>query len=36
MLFEGPQLPGEINRGLVELLHRDGFTNISQAVGKDL
>jgi dihydroorotate dehydrogenase subfamily 2 len=36
MLFEGPQLPGEINRGLVELLHRDGFNHISQAVGKDL
>jgi len=35
MIFQGPQLIGEINRGLVELLKRDGFTNISQAVGVD-
>lgn len=35
MIFEGPQLVGEINRGLVELLERDGFKNISEAVGVD-
>lgn len=33
MIFEGPQLIGEINHGLVKLLQRDGFTQISQAVG---
>lgn len=33
MIFEGPQLIGDINRGLVELLQRDGFANISDAVG---
>lgn len=33
MIFEGPQLIGEINRGLVELLHRDGFKNIHEAIG---
>ena len=33
MIFEGPQLIGEINRGLVDLLHRDGFETIAQAVG---
>lgn len=35
MIYEGPQLVGEINRGLVELLQKDGFTNISQAVGSE-
>lgn len=33
MIFEGPQLIGEINRGLVRLLQRDGYTNIAQAIG---
>lgn len=36
MIFEGPQLIGEINRGLVELLKRDGFTSISQAIGANV
>lgn len=35
VIFEGPQVVGEINAGLVELLKRDGFTNISQAIGVD-
>jgi dihydroorotate dehydrogenase len=35
MIFEGPQLISEINQGLVRLLKKDGFTNISQAVGAD-
>jgi dihydroorotate dehydrogenase len=35
MIFEGPQLIGQINQGLVKLLERDGFDNISQAVGVD-
>lgn len=33
MIYEGPQLIGDINRKLVDLLHRDGFKNISEAVG---
>ncbi len=33
MIFEGPQLIYEIKRGLVALLVRDGYENISQAIG---
>ena len=33
MIFEGPQLIGEINKGLVRLLKKDGFESIAQAVG---
>ena len=33
MIFEGPQVISEINLGLVRLLERDGFENISQAIG---
>jgi dihydroorotate dehydrogenase len=33
MIFEGPQVIGEINRGLVDLLKKDGFSSIEQAVG---
>jgi dihydroorotate dehydrogenase len=36
MIFEGPQVISEINRGLVELLKKDGFTNITQAIGADI
>lgn len=35
LIYEGPQLVSEINRGLVELLKKDGYSNISEAVGKD-
>jgi dihydroorotate dehydrogenase len=35
MVYEGPSLIGQINTGLVKLLKRDGFTNISEAVGVD-
>ena len=35
MIFEGPQVISEINRGLVDFLKRDGLTNISQAIGAD-
>ncbi|KKR14811.1 MAG: Dihydroorotate dehydrogenase 2 [Candidatus Falkowbacteria bacterium GW2011_GWA2_39_24] len=35
MIFEGPQLIGEINRGLVQLLKRDGFQNIQEARGTE-
>lgn len=34
-IFEGPQLIGQINEGLVKLLKKDGYKNISQAVGVD-
>lgn len=36
MIFEGPQVISEINRGLVKLLKADGYTHISQAVGKEI
>ncbi len=36
MIFKGPQLIGEINQGLVELLEKDGYKNISEAIGKKL
>jgi len=36
MIYEGPQVIGEINRGLVDLLKKDGFVNISQAIGADI
>ena len=35
MIFEGPQVVSEINRGLVERIKRDGFKNISEVVGVD-
>ena len=35
MVFEGPQLIGRINYDLVELLRRDGFKHLSDAVGID-
>ncbi|MBI4049391.1 MAG: quinone-dependent dihydroorotate dehydrogenase [Candidatus Doudnabacteria bacterium] len=34
MVYEGPLLVKKINQGLVNLLKRDGFANVSQAVGK--
>ncbi len=36
MIFEGPQLIGQINYGLAKLLERDGFKNISEAIGADV
>jgi len=35
MIYEGPQVISEINSGLIKLLVRDGFANISEAVGAD-
>ena len=35
LIFEGPQLIGQINRGLVKLLESDGYSNISEAIGAD-
>lgn len=36
MIFEGPQLIGQINFGLVKLLQRDNMNHIGEAVGKDV
>lgn len=33
LIFEGPQLIGQINHDLVQLLKKDGYTNITQAIG---
>lgn len=33
MIFEGPQLISQINQGLAELLQKDGYKNIGEAVG---
>lgn len=35
LVYEGPGVVRQINRSLVELLHRDGFSHVSQAVGID-
>lgn len=35
MIYEGPQVIGDINRGLVKLLKKDGFSHISEAIGID-
>jgi len=35
MIFKGPQVISEINQGLAKLLKKDGFKNISEAVGKN-
>lgn len=34
MIYEGPEIMSEINLGLCELLKKDGYKNISEAVGK--
>ncbi len=36
MIYQGPQLIGQINAGLVKLLHEDGYDSISQAIGKGI
>ena len=36
MISEGPSLPARIAEGLDALLARDGFSNVSEAVGADL
>lgn len=36
MVYEGPWLATKINRGLKKLLYRDGFNNITQAIGIDV
>jgi dihydroorotate dehydrogenase len=36
LIYEGPGLARDINRGLLDLLERDGFDSIEDAVGADL
>lgn len=36
MIYQGPQVVGQINKGLVKLLEQDGYSNISEAIGADL
>ncbi len=35
MIYEGPSIAAQINRGLLRLLDRDGFYNVSEAVGTE-
>jgi dihydroorotate dehydrogenase len=35
MIYQGPQVISEINQGLVKLLKKDGYNNISEAIGKE-
>lgn len=34
LMFEGPQVVGDINAGLVKLLKRDGYVSVADAVGQ--
>ncbi|WP_049981377.1 quinone-dependent dihydroorotate dehydrogenase [Halolamina rubra] len=36
LVYEGPSLARDINEGLLELLDRDGFDHVPEAVGADL
>ena len=36
LVYEGPTVARDINRGLCELLSRDGFDHVSEAVGVDI
>ncbi|MFB6094360.1 MAG: quinone-dependent dihydroorotate dehydrogenase [Halanaeroarchaeum sp.] len=36
LIYEGPTIAREINEGLLELLDRDGFDSVADAVGADL
>lgn len=36
MVYQGPGLPGRINRGLLQCLDDDGLTDIGAAIGADL
>ncbi len=35
LIYKGPELAGSINRTLLKLLEKDGFSHISEAVGAD-
>jgi len=34
MIYEGPSVVGDINKGLVKLLEKDGYKNVNEAIGK--
>jgi dihydroorotate dehydrogenase len=36
MIFEGPSMVRKINEGILELMEKDGFKNISEVIGSDL
>ncbi|MEO8065578.1 MAG: quinone-dependent dihydroorotate dehydrogenase [Candidatus Doudnabacteria bacterium] len=36
LIFEGPQAVSSINAGLVDLMRKDGYHNISQAIGAEI
>ncbi|HGZ69942.1 MAG TPA: dihydroorotate dehydrogenase (quinone), partial [Nitratifractor sp.] len=36
LIYKGPSLVAQINRGLIKLLKRDGYSSISEAIGADL
>ncbi len=36
LVYEGPSVARDINRGLLDLLERDGFDSVDEAVGADL
>jgi dihydroorotate dehydrogenase len=36
LVYEGPSVARDINEGLLELVERDGFDSIEDAVGADL
>lgn len=35
LIFEGPQLIGQINKDLVSLLEKDGYNSITEAIGAE-
>jgi dihydroorotate dehydrogenase len=35
LVYRGPGLVAEINRGLAQMLRRDGFTSLTAAIGAD-
>lgn len=35
LIFKGPEVVEEINNGLIDLLSRDGYTSITEAIGAD-
>jgi dihydroorotate dehydrogenase len=36
IIYKGPGIIGEINRGVIELLKKDGYSHISEAVGVEI
>lgn len=36
MIFKGPYVASNINEEIVDLLYKDGFSNISDAVGVNI